>query len=297
VTSSLGNQKVLAIYREPIFSHNAIEADRLILEESMQALEAKFKEHKTPHEIQFLEAQEWTESASQFTPKNTVQIFSMAQGASALGALRSAEDSGISVTNSVESILSCYRTRMTPMLTGGSVGYPKSQIIYTNDLVANLNFSSTDGYWVKRGDVHATTSEDVVFYETAPQAIDAVKLFKKRNIESVVIQEHIPGNIYKFYWVAGGYFTARLVHSSINETIPFEMKAMEACAALAAKKMHLQVCGGDCIVTKDGTFHIIDLNDWPSFRTCRDTASVAIANFAFNHIQNLNSDPTSNNLH
>ena len=39
----------------------------------------------------------------------------------------------------------------------------------------------------------------------------------------------------------------------------------------------LDVYGGDCIVREDGTFCIIDLNDWPSFSRCREEAAKAIA--------------------
>ena len=39
----------------------------------------------------------------------------------------------------------------------------------------------------------------------------------------------------------------------------------------------LDVYGGDCIVRSDGTFAIIDFNDWPSFSRCREEAAKAIA--------------------
>lgn len=42
----------------------------------------------------------------------------------------------------------------------------------------------------------------------------------------------------------------------------------------------VDVYGGDCIVRPDGTFCVIDFNDWPSFSRCRGEAAEAIARLA-----------------
>ena len=39
----------------------------------------------------------------------------------------------------------------------------------------------------------------------------------------------------------------------------------------------VDVYGGDCIVRPDGTYAIIDFNDWPNFARCREEAADAIA--------------------
>ena len=39
----------------------------------------------------------------------------------------------------------------------------------------------------------------------------------------------------------------------------------------------LDVYGGDAIVGPDGVARLIDLNDWPSFSSCRAVAAEAIA--------------------
>jgi hypothetical protein len=44
-----------------------------------------------------------------------------------------------------------------------------------------------------------------------------------------------------------------------------------------AAAVGLQVYGGDCIVTVDGAWYMIDFNDWPSFSRCREEAAEAIA--------------------
>jgi len=44
-----------------------------------------------------------------------------------------------------------------------------------------------------------------------------------------------------------------------------------------ARAVGIKVYGGDCIVGEDGSFCIIDFNDWPSFSRCREDAATAIA--------------------
>ena len=55
------------------------------------------------------------------------------------------------------------------------------------------------------------------------------------------------------------------------------MDELTAVADKAAEAAGLDVYGGDCIVRADGTFCIIDLNDWPSFSRCKTEAAKAIA--------------------
>ena len=42
------------------------------------------------------------------------------------------------------------------------------------------------------------------------------------------------------------------------------------------------IYGGDCIVRCDGSYAIIDFNDWPSFSVCRQAAARAIAKLVLN---------------
>jgi glutathione synthase/RimK-type ligase-like ATP-grasp enzyme len=55
---------------------------------------------------------------------------------------------------------------------------------------------------------------------------------------------------------------------------------MQADAEQLAKAVGLQVYGGDCIVREDGSYCVIDFNDWPSFSRCRDEAATAISSLA-----------------
>jgi len=44
-----------------------------------------------------------------------------------------------------------------------------------------------------------------------------------------------------------------------------------------AKAVGVEVFGGDAIIRSDGTFCVIDFNDWPSFSRCRPEAACTIA--------------------
>ena len=52
---------------------------------------------------------------------------------------------------------------------------------------------------------------------------------------------------------------------------------MQTEAERLAEAVGIDVYGGDCIVGSDGTFCMIDFNDWPSFSRCREEAAEAIA--------------------
>ena len=44
------------------------------------------------------------------------------------------------------------------------------------------------------------------------------------------------------------------------------------------------IYGGDCIVRDDGSFALIDFNDWPSFARCREEAAAAICRLVENNM-------------
>lgn len=80
----------------------------------------------------------------------------------------------------------------------------------------------------------------------------------------VVIEPHYEGRHVKFYAVPDVGFlyaegTLLTPHSPL----------LTPCG--------LTIYGGDAVITADGTPHIIDINDWPSFAPCRRQAAEAIA--------------------
>jgi hypothetical protein len=47
----------------------------------------------------------------------------------------------------------------------------------------------------------------------------------------------------------------------------------------AATSLGVEIYGGDCVYGKDDALALIDLNDWPSYRSCRASAALAIADY------------------
>jgi hypothetical protein len=63
--------------------------------------------------------------------------------------------------------------------------------------------------------------------------------------------------------------------------------SLQKMAAASADELGLLVYGGDAILDAKGKFHLIDLNDWPSFRICREDAANAIATLISAHLRTL----------
>ena len=150
-----------------------------------------------------------------------------------------------------------------------------------------------DGIWLKRSKGTAEVAADTVFCKTQDEIDTAVIAFHKRGIEEIARQAHIKGDLVKFYGVAHTPFFYHFYPTDSgkskfgNEVIngkahhyDFSVSALqESVNKLAA---HIGVCvyGGDAIVKEDGSFFIIDFNDWPSFSPCREDAAKAIASLA-----------------
>jgi hypothetical protein len=58
-----------------------------------------------------------------------------------------------------------------------------------------------DCAWVKRYDFHATESSDVMYAASEQGWQDALRRFATRGIPFVIAQEHVPGDLVKFYGV------------------------------------------------------------------------------------------------
>ena len=99
------------------------------------------------------------------------------------------------------------------------------------------------------------------------------------------LQEHVPGDLIKFYGVArGDRRRARRPGSSGSTTAircsritRSTQDALRALVGRAAAALGLEVFGGDAIAGPDGRLVLIDLNAWPSFALYRDVAAPRIA--------------------
>ena len=258
--------KILGIYRHPRFSNNAIEADRLILEESLNQLRAT---NAQKLQIELIEEAEVPETRGDYA-----LVLTMAQDHQSLQAL----DRNFSASpqwNSTLAIRNCYRKTMSETLRSLPVNYAPFQILRTAEAFPTVDIEGS--YWLKRSDFHAISDEDVALAEGPGEIQNTLKKFAARGVAEVVLQKHIHGDIYKFYGVKGQFFRPIRVRSFLTQPVNFDFAVLEKCSTVAADALGLTIYGGDAILDSNGQFHLIDVNDWPSFRICREDAAKAIA--------------------
>ena len=133
---------------------------------------------------------------------------------------------------------------------------------------------------------------DVQFVENESQFAQAMTDFANRGIQQVIVEEHLEGDLIKFYGVEGSAFfhitypTEKGGFSKFGleeqngqpQHFGFDADKLKTEADRAAQITGITVYGGDAVVTPQGSIHIIDFNDWPSFSACRKDAAKAIAN-------------------
>ncbi len=208
----------------------------------------------------------------------------MCQGPGASKALVHHETMGIRFFNRPSSVLGCHRHRLVPALKGSGLAFPATLLIRTDEPLGTLEQAELrmlgDGpVWLKRGGVHAERPEDVVPLDTVGDLPGAVAEFAARGIGLAAVQVHVPGPVVKFYGVAGGaLFHAYFAESGAPVTpADADLAGLRALAFQAARRLQLDIFGGDIVIDQARRPVLIDLNDWPSFAPIRDRAARAIA--------------------
>ena len=218
-------------------------------------------------------------------------IFNMVRDWKSIYKLQRLEDKGYCVVNSGYGIENCTREKMTRLLLSHEISHPRSLILRTDEdpteAIEEMGFYNC---WIKRGDFHAIHREDVTYVRNPEEAKTILREYAIRGIPSAVINEHLVGDLVKFYGVAGSdffywFYPSNMHHSKfglevINGTakgIPFEENTLRQLCEKAAKVLNVHVYGGDCIVSDESVIRLIDFNDWPSFAPCRNEAAPHIA--------------------
>jgi hypothetical protein len=167
-------------------------------------------------------------------------------------------------------------------MAAAGVAFPRTLIVPTSEpdavrpLVHQLNGDGRP-VWVKRGDVHAETSADVVSAKE-PTVIDAIAAFARRGVSRVALQAHVAGPIVKFYAITGGrFFSWYPADGPRDRRLDIAEDRLQALVFAAARAVGLEVFGGDVAFPKPDEPVLIDLNDWPSFAPVREAAASAIA--------------------
>jgi len=282
--------KALGIHRNKKFSPNHIGNDEAIFLLTAENLK------KFGVEVTICSEQEFLENEN----VDFRYIFTMARKKKVVKRLHVLEKQGVTVVNSGFGIENCYRTNMTEGLINNGIPHPKCFVVPT-DYNGDEIFDQLPGkgFWIKRGDFHAIHKEDVTFAGTRAEGKEILKEYARRGIPDAVISEHLAGDLVKFYGVRGTSFFYWFYpydnnhhkyaeYESINgqsHHYPFNENSLKKISDQAAAALNVDIYGGDAIVGKDGLFHIIDLNDWPSFAPCRELSAPFIAERIFHHFK------------
>lgn len=247
--------RFLAVSREARFSPNREQSDAAILAQVAACI------RRAGHSVDLVPEGELDHT------DGYDGIFQMARSSRALDILEKAE---VPVTNTARAVRNCGRIAQTRLLEGL---VPKSMVCH----------DSADGWdewpcWIKRGNGHAVSEDDVAFVHSLPQCSG-----------DFVLQSHAPGFLVKFYGVRGtgivdcyaagvrdGKFGLERYNDSPEGRF-IDIGLLTETAVKASDLLGVDVYGGDAVVAEDGSMKIIDFNDWPSFRTCTVGAAQAIA--------------------
>lgn len=214
-------------------------------------------------------------------------IFSMAQGVEGTQKLLQLEKQGKFIINSPQGSINSYRINMVKILPEKGIPFPKSLIVSIDekDKIKFEDFNARK-IWIKRGDVHAVHREDVTLVYSEDERKNIFREFEKRGITEIVLQEHLDGDVIKFYAIVGSPLFHWYYLNGVNHT-PFDKEKLLELAQSSAIALGLDVYGGDAVVAEDGSISIFDINDWPSFAPVRDEASEQIAKLIFQKVKNL----------
>ncbi|MCL2651222.1 MAG: hypothetical protein FWD60_09410 [Candidatus Azobacteroides sp.] len=217
-------------------------------------------------------------------------VFNMARDKKSIKKLQQLEDEGKLVVNSGYGIENCTREKMTNLLISNNIPHPESVIVSTNKPFSVKYEKLVSNCWIKRGDFHAIHREDVSYTSTQEETENILNEYALRGITTAVINEHLKGDLIKFYGVAGTrffhwFYPDEQSHSKFGwEAIngkavgnTFNVSYLKEICNRAAKVLNIYIYGGDCVVDSEGNVKIIDFNDWPSFAPCRTEAAPYIA--------------------
>ncbi len=272
---------IVGVYRASQFSPNMEGRDAAILNAVADRLRQSVHVMTCVHEEQLAKTD--VEAAD--------IVLSMGRFASTLDLLQEIEAEGVKVINSSIAIRHCERKRFTQILMDEDVPFAQSHVFQSSDNITWDLFPC----WLKKGEGYAEVAEDVVFVRNAEELAAQVDRMRQRGIATLVVSQHLEGDLIKFYGVRGaGFFSWSYASDRPskfgNETINgqahgyrFSEKELREICTHAATVIGLDVYGGDCVVSENGTIQLIDINDWPSFSQCREQAAEMIKNITIHN--------------
>ncbi len=260
--------EILGVYRESIYSPGKVREDAAILDATLAELVRAGFQTSTV-DVRNLEK---TSGKASF-------LLTMAQSSQALGIFETWQEKGVTIINSVSSIRNTYRKPLFSLLRSALVPVPPSRVLRVEEAEREISFGSSHAYWLKRGDVHAMQPGDVTKVASKQELIRALAHFRRQRIEEILVQDHVEGDVIKFYGVGSGHYF-RAFMALTGDEVTSGVEALPALARRSAEAVGLEVYGGDAVLTPNGQTLIIDLNDWPSFARCGPSAAREIARYA-----------------
>lgn len=271
--------KIVGVRRGNQYSPNHIGNDASIFNLTVEYLK------KLNCEVTDLSEDEFWES-----PIDVDYVFNMARDSKSIKKLQTLEEEGRKVINSGFGIDNCTRGKMTRLLLDNNIPHPKSMIVPTNEVLPAESESLGRHCWIKRGDFHAIHREDVTYARNGEEAENILNEYALRGIPTAVLNEHLAGDLVKFYGVEGTGFFHWFYPNDLNHSkfgleaingkakgIAFDVDYLKKICSHAANVLNIHIYGGDCVVDSYGNIRIIDFNDWPSFAPCRTQAAPYIA--------------------
>jgi len=264
--------RFLGIYREQMFSPGRVDDDAAIMDTTLGVL------MNWGHEVQATKAEDFDGHVP-----HVDCVLTMGQSDRLLSILDALRRRRVRVVNPIDSIRLCNRTHLIRHLARAGLPLPLGKIVPLNGSERRISLQSPKHYWIKRGDVHKVESGDVVKVTSQEELEFALLYFRTRHINEIVVQEHVEGEVIKFYGVSGGsapwgaYFSA--FPESRDTEIIDDLIHLRSVAWRAAAAVGLEVYGGDAVITRTGRVVLIDLNAWPSFSRCRNEAAYNIAGY------------------
>lgn len=216
------------------------------------------------------------------------RVFSMARSEAALVQLLDFERHDCPVINSPQILLRISRVSLYESFLAAGIPQPQSLVLeYPYSLPPDLDYP----LWLKRGEGCAQAKGDVQYICNETALKTALQTFQSEAPKRLLLSRHLQGDLIKFYGVAGTSFFYSLYptqqggfskfgleqNNGAPHYFPFSLPQLQAAAERASKISGLSVYGGDAIVQADGSFYIIDFNDWPSFSPCANVAAEAIS--------------------
>ena len=277
--------RIIGIKRNTEYSPNS--NDLAIMLAVAQDLEAD------NHHVDLLDEEEFLT-----TCPNADAYFSMARNEHTLNYLQELENRGKTVVNHAQGVKNCSRPVITALMEEHQIPTPKSYTWEVSSLLKETPKGLAYPAWLKRGDSCAKQKEDVSYVRNEEEFSEVVKDFSRRGIKQMVYNQHLEGDVVKFYGVADTDFfywfypTLDGTHSKFGlEAIngpasqyPFDVTALKKTVDHIANCSQTPIYGGDCIVDASGQYRIIDFNDWPSFSRCINEAAKAITQYIANHL-------------